>query len=143
MAPKCPQMGSPWLPMAPYEFLWGLYGSPWLPMGTLLLPMGSLWAVWDPRAPHYLILSIHVNQVRVCWGGLRRSSPLLTAALAPRANSAQRTNHCGRSSGSTTSCVRLRGTYGVIMGSYGVVVGSFWGRCGVIMWALGVPYGDR
>ena len=39
MAPKCPQMGSPWLPMAPYEFLWGLYGSPWLPMGSLWLPM--------------------------------------------------------------------------------------------------------
>ena len=32
--------------------------------------MGSLWAVWDPHVPHYLILSIHVNQVRACWGGL-------------------------------------------------------------------------
>lgn len=63
-----------------------------------------------PSEPTHRILSIQACHVRWWASGRMRRSPRATAALAARAISPQRTYHCGRSRGSTTSLDRLQDT---------------------------------
>lgn len=60
------------------------------------------------RGLTYRMLSIQACQVRWWVSGRIRRSPRVTAALAAWAISPQRTYHCGRSRGSTTSLDRLQ-----------------------------------
>lgn len=61
-----------------------------------------------PCEPTHRMLSIQACHVRWWASGKMRRSPRATAALAAWAISPQRTYHCGRSRGSTTSLERLR-----------------------------------